>query len=297
MTKKKRRLLLGAHMSIAGGLDQAIFRGESIGCTTIQIFTKSNRQWAAKKLTTVDIENFKTAQKESDISPVVAHSSYLINLGSPKKDISKKSTKALAIELQRCEELGIPYLVLHPGSCLASSEEKCIEQIAQNLDKALALAPGKTMVLLETMAGQGSIIGYTFEQIAEIIKLTSNKKRVGACLDTCHVFAAGYEFDSKKKYKAMWDNFDATIGLKKLKAIHINDSEKACGTRVDRHADIGKGKISLEAFKLLFNDPRFFDIPKLLETPKESLTDDQRNINTIKKLLTPSTKKDLLVEK
>jgi len=292
MTKNKQQLLIGAHMSIAGGLDQALVRGKSIGCTTIQIFTKSNRQWAAKKLTDDDIEKFKKTQKEFGISPVVAHSSYLINLGSPKKDISEKSTDALAIELERCEALGIPYLILHPGSCLTSSEEECIKQIAQNLNKVFQRAPGKTMVLLETMAGQGSIIGYKFEQLAQIIKLTKNKKRIGVCLDTCHVFAAGYDFRIKKKYEDMWKEFDKTIGLKKLKVIHINDSGRDLGARVDRHTDIGKGKIGLEGFKLLFNDPRFFDIPKLLETPKD-LADDKRNINTIKKLLTAKTKKEL----
>lgn len=289
--KKKHTLLLGAHMSVEGGLANAFKRGASIGCSTIQIFTKSNRQWFAKKITQEEADNFKKAQKTNGIAPVVAHASYLLNLGSPRKEVQARSTNALATELERCDLLNIPYLVLHPGARLDSDIDTCIETIAHNLDVAFQKSNGKTMVLLETMAGQGSVVGSTFEEIAKIRNLTKEKKKVGVCLDTCHAFSAGYDFTSKATYKKLWDQFDATIGLKNLKAIHINDSKKELGAKVDRHAEIGEGEIDLEGFKLLFNDSRFFDIPKILETPKTCLEDDKKNMDKLKALLSEKTKK------
>lgn len=288
---KKHTFLLGAHMSVEGGLEKAIERGASIGCTTIQIFTKSNRQWFAKKITSEQIKEFKKAQKEYKVSPVIAHCSYLLNLGSPRKEVQEKSITALTTELDRCELLGIPYLVLHPGARLTSEVDTCIEAIAYNIDTAIQKSNGKTMVLLETMAGQGSVVGSTFEEIAQIRKLAKEKKRVGVCFDTCHVFAAGYDFTTKETYKKLWENFDATIGIKNLKAIHINDSKKELASRVDRHEEIGKGKIELEGFRLLFNDERFFSVPKILETPKTSLQDDKKNMERLKKLLSEKAKK------
>lgn len=288
---KKQRLLLGAHISIEGGLEKAIERGASIECTTIQIFTKSNRQWFAKKITQEEIETFKKAQKKYSVTPVVAHGSYLINLGSPKKDVQEKSIKALTTELNRCDQLGIPYLVLHPGARLTSHINTCIKSIASNIDTALQESNGKTMVLLETMAGQGSTVGSTFEEVAQIRRLTKEKSRIGVCLDTCHIFAAGYDFTTEETYKKLWDSFDSVIGVKNLKVIHINDSKKELSSKVDRHVDIGAGKIGLEGFKLLFNDERFFNVPKILETPKESLEDDKRNMEELKKLLSEKTKK------
>ncbi len=293
MSDKKHRLLIGAHISIAGGLEKAIERGESIECTTIQIFTKSNRQWKAKHLTKEEIENFKDACKQSNIKPVVAHATYLINIGSPKKEVEQKSIKALKLELERCEKLGIPYLVLHPGSCLKTDETECLNRIAANLDYIFEQVPDHTQVLLETMAGQGSSTCYSFEQIAHIIKKSKHQKRIGVCLDTCHIFAAGYDLRTKKNYNKVWKNFDNTVGLHKLKAIHANDSKKELGSRIDRHEDIGKGKLGKNAFKLLFNDKRFFDIPKIIETPKETLEDDAHNIKTIMSLLSKETKKIL----
>ncbi len=287
---KKHRLLLGAHMSIEGGLKNALERGASIGCSTIQIFTKSNRQWFAKEIARKEVEAFKEAQKNTGIAPVVAHCSYLLNLGSPREELQKKSVTALATELNRCSLLNIPYLVLHPGSRLKSDLNVCIEKIAHNLDAAFAKSNGITMVLLETMAGQGSVVGSTFEEIAKIKALTKEKKRVGVCVDTCHIFSAGYDFTTKEMYKKLWDHFDKTIGIKNLKTIHINDSKKELGSRVDRHAEIGEGTISTEGFKLLLNDKRFFDIPKILETPKASLQDDKKNMSRLKELLSKETK-------
>lgn len=293
MKKKKHCLLLGAHMSIKGGLDQAIIRGESINCTTIQIFTKSNRQWYAKKLTNDAIELFKATEKQSPINPVVAHASYLLNLGSSDRTLMKKSVISAQEELERCERLGIPYLVIHCGSHTRSNEQICLQQIADNLNKILDTISGKTMILIENMAGQGSTIPYTFEQIAELHKQSLFKKRLGVCFDTCHAFAAGYDFRTPQTYKQMWNNFDKIIGLKHLKVIHINDSKGTLGSRIDRHADIGKGQLGREAFRLLFNDKRFFDIPKILETPKKELSDDAKNMKILKGLISKENRKIL----
>ena len=288
--KKKQKLLIGAHMSIAGGMEKSVERGLAVGCTTMQIFTKSNRQWGAKVLTQQDCDTFKHAVKESGIAPVVVHATYLINIGSPKKETVEKSVDAIVKELERCHKLGIPYLVLHPGAHLKTDEDACLTRIANNLDAAFSRAKSNTMILLETMAGQGSTVCYLFEHIAAIIKRSKNTRRIGVCFDTCHVFVAGYDFTTKKTYEVMWQKFDDVIGLHKLKAIHVNDSKKGLGARVDRHEDIGKGAIGLTAFELLFNDPRFFAVPKILETPKEELSDDLCNIATIKKLISKKTR-------
>jgi len=223
-------------MSIAGEISRAIERGESIGCTAIQIFTKSNRQWYAKPIEEKDAQAFKQAWKNSSIKSIVAHASYLLNIGSPSPDAAKKSLEALKIEFQRCAQLAIPYLVIHPGSYTSSDETSCIERIGHNLDVLFEHVPHGT-ILLETMAGQGSQVGYTFEQLAQIIKFSKHKKRIGICFDTCHAFAAGYDFRTENSYNLMWEHFDKTIGINKLKAIHLNDSHKDLGSRVDRHAD------------------------------------------------------------
>jgi deoxyribonuclease IV len=290
--KKHHSLLIGAHMSVAGEIGLALERGESIGCTAIQIFTKSNRQWHAKALTKEEITAFKDAWKNSSIQSVVTHATYLINIGSPDKEIEKKSVDALSMELERSTSLDIPYLILHPGSHTKTDEASCIQRISDNLNKVLKKNPDMS-ILLETMAGQGTNIGYTFEHLAEIIKQSDFKRQLGVCFDTCHAFAAGYDFKTEKSYKAMWEQFDSIIGLNKLKAIHLNDSKGDLGSRVDRHADIGKGKIGLKAFELLINDPHFFDIPKIIETPKDgknALLDDKRNIETMLGLLSKKTK-------
>ncbi len=293
MIKKKHTLLLGAHMSIAGGLDKAITRGESIGCTAIQIFTKNNRQWATKKLSNTEIFSFKATAQKSPIQFIVAHAPYLINLGSSNENTVKKSITATKEELKRCDILNIPYLILHPGAHLKTDEKSCIKQISDNLNTIFKTTPGKTMLLLETMAGQGSSICYQFEQIAEIYKLSKFKQRLGVCFDTCHTFAAGYDFRTKTTYNNMWKKFDQIIGIKHIKVMHINDSKKILGSRIDRHQDIGKGELGLNPFRLIFNDKRFFDIPKILETPKETLEDDLKNMEIIKNLLLPKTHKIL----
>ena len=291
---KKEKLLLGAHMSIAGGLSEALIRGASIGCTAIQIFTKSNRQWAPKEPTQEEISLFAKTQKETGITQVIAHASYLINMGSPDPDIHRKSVIAATKELKVCEDLGIPFLVIHPGSYTTSTPEQAIVAIAQGVEKILHHVPGSSMILLETMAGQGTVIGRTFKELAAIRELISDKHRVGICLDTCHVFAAGYNIATEMGYASLWKDFDKTIGLSHLKAFHLNDSKKECGSCVDRHEDIGKGEIGLEGFRLLMNDERFFSLPKILETPKADLLDDAKNMATLKKLLSEETKQKLL---
>jgi deoxyribonuclease-4 len=292
-TMQAYTFLIGAHISISDGFSGAITQGESIGCTCIQIFTKSNRQWHAKPINPEDAKLFKKKWKDSTISDVIAHSSYLINIGSPDTATAKKSTQALAEELDRCAQLGITYLVLHPGSRLDASPEETLTTIARNLDIALEASDPSTVVLLETMAGQGSTVGANLEQLAAIRKQVTNKKRIGFCVDTCHIFAAGYDFTTKAHYEAFWKHFDDVLGLNHLKAIHLNDSKKEFGSRVDRHEMIGKGKIGTEAFELLCNDPRFFNVVKIVETPKDSLEDDRKNIETLKGLLSKETKKKL----
>jgi len=292
-TKKNSGLLFGAHMSISGGYEKAILRGESIGCTAIQIFTKSNRQWAAKPISDHEAELFQKKFKESTVKSVIVHASYLINIGSSDQAINQNSIHALIEELGRCEKLGLSYLVLHPGSRQGTSEKECLIIIAESLNKVFAQQKSTVMVLLENTAGMGTSVGYTFEQLAEIYSQVTDKKRLGICVDTCHAFAAGYDFRTKSVYDKTWEEFDKILGLDLLKAMHINDSKKPCGSKVDRHAFIGKGVMGLEAFKLLFNDERFFDIPKTLETPIENGLPEEYipDMQTIIDLLSDKNKK------
>ncbi len=264
---KEKKILIGAHMSIAGGLEKALIRGESVGCTAIQIFTKNNKAYFGKIITEQDVERFKKQWKESSIIYVMTHCSYLVNIGAKNKETEKKSIAALAHELERCEVLGIPHLVIHPGSHIGAGEEKCITQIAHNLDTVFKKAPDSSMILLETAAGQGTNVGYTFEQLRSIYDQCKEKDRLGICLDTCHAFAAGYDIATKEGYKKMWDDFKKIIGIRKLKAIHLNGSKMPCGSRRDRHENLGKGEIPLETFKWIMNDPSLTSIPKILETP------------------------------
>lgn len=287
-------LLLGAHISIAGGLDKAVERAQAIGCTCMQIFVKNNKQWKAKELEKEQIDLFKTKlKKASAIKVVVAHANYLINIGSPNEAIREKSTDSLSFELNRCQLLNIPYLVLHPGASLTGTIEESLEHIARGLNYVLKENPGNTMILLENTAGQGSAVGTNLEQLSTIYNKIIDKERVGFCFDTCHAFAAGYDFTKEKNYEDFWKKFDNILGIEKLKAIHINDSKKECGSKKDRHEHIGKGKIGLEAFRLLFNDKRFFGIPKIIETPKDDLKEDIENMHILRKMLSENTKKEL----
>lgn len=282
----KKTPLLGAHMSISGGVKNALTAGESVGCTAIQIFTANNRQWSLKPIQNEAVEEFIKQKKLSPIQIVVSHGSYLINLGSPNKAVIEKSIRALEAELMRCNQLCIPYTVIHPGASLKTDETECLNRIAKNISLVLKNNTGKCMILLENTAGQGSNLGYKFEHLAHIRKNISPKDRVGICFDTCHAFAAGYDFRTPENYKAMWKKFDEIIGLNHLKALHINDSKKECGSRVDRHEHIGKGLIGIVAFHQIMNDSKFLNIPKILETPKEKdLHDDIKNLAMLKKLI------------
>lgn len=284
-------LIYGAHMSIAGGFEKAIMDGQSIGCTAIQIFTKSNRQWSAKPINPKEIELFKQTKVRSTIKVVVAHAGYLINIGSSNSAVEQQSVSSLINELQRCSLLDIPYLVLHPGSCTDVHTHDCMNKVIKNINYVLHETPQNTMILLENMAHQGSTIGNTFEQLSYILDGIQEKKRIGICFDTCHAWASGYNFSCLTSYNYMWEQFDWHIGLENLKIIHINDSKNHCNSHIDRHETIGRGTIGLEAFKLIMNDIRFYNIAKILETPKTTLNDDVQNLEILKSLVQKNNKK------
>jgi deoxyribonuclease-4 len=278
---------LGAHESIAGGLHKAFDRAQSATCDAVQIFVKSNRSWAVKPLTEDEIARFKARAEETGIRPVVGHTSYLLNLGSPDELLWEKSRDMLITELERCEALGIPWLVLHPGAHVGSGEKAGLARVAEGLGEVHAATPGfRAQILLETTAGQGTSLGRTFEQLARIIELTEQGERLGVCLDTCHVFAAGYELRTAEGYAATMEAFERTLGLERLKALHLNDSKGELGNRKDRHEHIGKGHIGLEGFRNLVNDPRLAGLPGLLETPKgDDLAEDRENLRVLRSLL------------
>lgn len=280
-------MLIGAHLSVAGGVDKAFGRARQIDCTTFQIFTKSNRQWKAKALESKTIELYHQQQTETGITPVICHASYLINIGSPDEAIWTKSLNALLIELERCELLKIPYLVLHPGAHMDSGVEAGIARVAQALDIAHQRLPDHAVkVALEITAGQGTTLGSTFEEIAQIIEACQQSERLAVCFDTCHALAAGYEFRTPASYEAMLADFDRIIGLDRLKVIHTNDSETDLGSHVDRHAHIGEGYIGLGPFGYFLNDTRFKKVPFLLETPKDDDPgDDIRNLEKLRSLI------------
>jgi deoxyribonuclease-4 len=269
MKNSKQRLYLGAHMSIAGGVFNAFSHGEAFDCDTIQIFVKSSNQWKAKPLTDEEVQKFKEEQKRTGIEPVVAHDSYLINLGSPDPALLEKSRKAFLVEMERCEKLGIPYLVTHPGSHIGAGEEAGINKIAESINWLLERTDGFAVkIVLETTAGQGTNLGYKFEQIATLIEKSIKPEKLLVCFDTCHAFAAGYDMSTSEAYEKTFKEFGRIIGFRKLAVLHLNDSKKGLGSRVDRHEHIGQGMIGKNAFKLIMQDSRFKTIPKILETPK-----------------------------
>jgi len=279
--------LIGAHMSISGGVFNAPLYGKEVGCSTIQIFTKNNNQWKARELSAQEMESFFDNQKRTGLSPLVGHSGYLINLASPKEDVYKMSLDSMLTELERAELLRLPYLVMHPGSHLGSGEKEGINKIIDSLDWLHQKTRGYgAKILLETTAGQGTSIGYRFEHLAQIIDGVKESQRLGGCYDTCHAFAAGYDSRTERSYHATFKGFGELIGLPRLMVIHTNDSMKSLGSRVDRHQHIGEGRIGLGAFRLLMNDERWEDVPKILETPKEEGNEkDIQNLNTLRSLM------------
>jgi deoxyribonuclease IV len=284
--RKSTRPLLGAHESIAGGIGEALIRGKQVGCECIQIFTKSSRQWASKPLTKEEIETFKRNKIETGITTVIAHDSYLVNLGAPDEAMRKKSVAGIIDELQRCEALGLPTLVAHPGSHVGTGEDTGIKTIAKSIDEAHAACKGfEVKIALEITAGQGSNLGCNFQQMARIIDAVKENDRLRLCFDTEHAFASGYDIRSPEGYENTFNELDKYIGLKRLVAFHLNDSVKDFNSKVDRHQHIGKGFIGLDAFRRLLNDKRFFGLPMCLETPKgPDLKEDIENLATLRSL-------------
>jgi deoxyribonuclease-4 len=285
-TVQSSRPLLGAHMSIAGGVGEALIRGKQAGCECIQIFTKSSRQWASKPYSKEEIENFKRNQIETGIEVVIAHDSYLVNLGAPNEALRVKSVRGFIDELNRCEALGVPILVAHPGAHVGSGVENGIRTIAKSIDEAHAACKGfEAKIALEITAGQGSNLGCTFEQMAQIFGAVVENERLRLCFDTEHAFAAGYELRTAEGYENTFSELDKLIGIEKLAAFHLNDSIKDFQSRVDRHQHIGKGFIGLDAFRRILNDRRFFGLPMCLETPKgPDLKEDIENLATLRSL-------------
>ncbi len=287
--------LFGAHLSIAGGLHKALLAAKELGMDTVQLFTaspqtwavtpapegpssfqsgklltKNASQWQARDLTDDEVSTFRRTLRQTKLRHPTAHDSYLINLASPDEALYRRSIEAFIVELQRAEQLGLSYVVMHPGAHLDSGEEVGLERVARALDEVHQRLPDlRVRTLLETTAGQGTTLGHRFEHLARILALVAVPQRLGVCLDTCHVFAAGYALSPASEYRATFEAFDRTIGLRWLKVFHVNDSKKPFGSRVDRHAHIGKGELGLEPFRLLVNDPRFRRHPMILETPKE----------------------------
>ncbi len=284
---KPRGPLLGAHMSIAGGVGNAFLQGKKVACDAIQIFTKSSRQWASKPYSKEEIEQFHTNRKETGIGAVVAHDSYLLNMGSPDAALRTRSVAAFIDELERCEMLGVTNLIAHPGAHVGAGELDGIKTIAKSLDEVHKACPGyKAKVTLEITAGQGSNLGYRFEQIGNIIDATKESDRLRVCFDTEHAFAAGYDIRTRDGYERTFGEFDQAIGIELLAAFHLNDSKKEFNSRVDRHEHIGKGFIGVEAFRMLVNDPRFWGLPMCLETPKgPDLKEDQENLTLLRSLI------------
>jgi deoxyribonuclease IV len=285
-TGKAKRPLLGAQMSIAGGIGEALTRGQQVGCDCIQIFTKSSRQWACKPYSKDEVETFKRNLRDSGIRKVIAHDSYLFNLGAPDGALRRKSVEGFIDELERCEVLGVPILVAHPGAHVGSGIEAGIKTIAKSIDEAQAACKGfKAKIAREITAGQGSTLGHTFEQIAQIFDSVAENERLRLCFDTEHAFAAGYDLRTSQGYADTFGELDKFVGIKRLAAFHLNDSMKDFHSRVDRHQHIGKGFIGLDAFRRLLNDERFPGIPMCLETPKgPDMKEDLENLATLRSL-------------
>ena len=263
----------GAHVSISGGVENAPIHASAIGAKAFALFTKNQRQWVAAPLSETSIKQFKENCERFNFNPqhILPHDSYLINLGHPQTEGLKKSRLAFIDELKRCEQLGLDRLNFHPGSSLKEiSEEECLNRIAESINQALNVTQGVTAVL-ENTAGQGSNVGYSFEQLRYIIDRVEDQERIGVCIDTCHAFAAGYDLSTEAACQESFNQFDKIIGFKYLKGMHLNDSVKQQNSRVDRHAPLGKGVLGTEVFKFIARDQRFDNIPLCLETPDETL--------------------------
>jgi deoxyribonuclease-4 len=287
---------LGAHLSIAGGLPRAVDRATASRCQALQIFTKSAGQWRARALPPEEIALFRARVSETGIRPVVAHNSYLINIATAQPELRAQSIAALAEELDRAEALGLDGLVMHPGSYTSGTEADGLRLITEALARLLAERPdAKTQILLEHTAGQGTNLGHRFEHLGQIIERLDGTPRVGVCIDTCHLLAAGYDICTAEGYRRTFHAFDRLVGIERIRVFHLNDSKKPCGSRVDRHEHIGKGCLGIEPFRMLLNDPRFSGHAMLLETPKLETPEsrrrsdvdpwDARNLRTLRRLI------------
>lgn len=281
--------LFGAHMSTAGGCPNALRLAREHRCDTVQLFTKNANQWNARPLTDEEVRLFRDSLRESGLRFATAHDSYLINLASPDETLYRRSVEAFVVEVQRAEQLGLSHLVMHPGAHVNSGEDAGLARVARALDEVHARCPDfRVRVLIETTAGQGTTLGWRFEHLGRILSSVAAPDRLGVCFDTCHVFAAGYALGKRKEYEATIAAFDRTVGLEKLRVFHVNDSLKPLGSRVDRHAHIGRGQLGLEPFRFLVNDPRFADRPMILETAKEEGDNDDMdtvNLNVLRGLI------------
>ncbi len=266
--RNSHELLIGAHTSAAGGAYKALLEGKSIGATTIQLFTANQKRWDRNPLTSEEIEIWNSTLHETNLKQIMSHDSYLINLGSPKEENLHKSRKAFKEELIRCHQLKVTYLNFHPGAALDSSEEQCLNLIVESLLELESFAAeGNTRLLLEATAGQGSSLGWNFEQLAYIVSRVKNRIPIGVCIDTCHIFVAGYDIRTPEGWDKTLNEFEAKIGLSNLYAFHLNDSLKGLGSRVDRHQPLGEGQIGMASFSFLMQDKRTRHLPKYLETP------------------------------
>ena len=281
--------ILGAHQSISGGYHRAVERARAHGCDCVQLFTKNNNQWAARPIAPDEARRFRKVLDELGVTHPIAHDSYLINLASPDRRLWRKSVDAFVTELDRAETLGIPYVVTHPGAYTTGNEHVGMQNVVRAIDEIHARTRKlRAECLLETTAGQGTSLGWRFEQLAQILDGVDEPERLGCCFDTCHVFAAGYGLNTPKDYDATMTAFDRLVGLRRIQAFHLNDSQRPQGSRIDRHAHIGRGALGIEPFRLLLADPRFRDIPMYLETPKgqENGEDwDVVNLRTLRGLM------------
>lgn len=280
-------LAFGSHLSTSGGVDRVFARAEALPVESCQIFSKSERQWIAKPLDPAVVERFHAEKERTGLTKLVVHDSYLINLASPKPDILAKSLAAFRDELERCDVLGISFLVTHPGAHTGSGVEAGIAQFAASLNQVYRETPdNKSITLLETTAGQGTSLGRSFEEIAAIIDQVDDKDRVGVCLDTCHIFAAGYDFRTAEGYAAVMEQFDRIIGFDRLRVLHLNDSRMPFASNKDRHAHIGEGEIGTEGFRHVVNDQRLTGLPAILETEKDDAGEnDLKNLTTLRGLV------------
>jgi deoxyribonuclease IV len=283
---QQSEILLGSHMSIGGGVHRAIERARSIECSAMQIFVKNNMQWFARPFTGDEIKAFLDHPQRADLKTVFAHANYLINLAATNPQFHANSIRALSEELQRADQLGLPFLVLHPGAHLGAGVESGLKKVITSINQIFTRIPKvKTRIALETTAGQGSCLGHSFDHLAYLIARVREPERLCVCLDTAHVFAAGSDLTTAAGTRKMFREFERTIGLQHLVALHLNDSKTGRGSRVDRHEHIGQGQIGLEAFRVIMRDPRFRKIPKVLETPKgKELLEDIENLKTLRAL-------------